>query len=131
MFLDASAIVAIIAQEPDAADLAARLSGATEAHTSPIAIYEAAAALGRIGRVPAAATLALIDALLRDCNAVVTPITPAIGLSAIAAFDRYGKGRHRAALNLGDCFAYACTRALNTELLCKGDDFGHTDAVLA
>jgi ribonuclease VapC len=46
---------------------------------------------------------------------------------AIDAYARYGKGRHPAALNFGDCFAYACARAANAPLLYKGDDFPQTD----
>jgi len=46
---------------------------------------------------------------------------------ALDAYARYGKGRHRAALNMGDCFAYACAKANRAKLLYKGDDFVHTD----
>lgn len=46
-------------------------------------------------------------------------------------FVRFGKGRHRAALNYGDCFAYALATVVGEPLLCKGDDFGHTDVALA
>ena len=46
---------------------------------------------------------------------------------ALEAFDRYGKGRHPAGLNMGDCFAYACARHFNQPLLYKGDDFPRTD----
>jgi ribonuclease VapC len=46
---------------------------------------------------------------------------------AIDAYDRYGKSRHPAALNFGDCFAYACARYERVPLLYKGDDFPHTD----
>jgi ribonuclease VapC len=50
---------------------------------------------------------------------------------AIDAFDRFGKGRHKAALNLGDCFAYACALALEEPLLFKGQDFPQTDVTVA
>jgi ribonuclease VapC len=43
----------------------------------------------------------------------------------------YGRGRHKAALNFGDCFAYACAKTLDVPLLCKGDDFPQTDIKLA
>ena len=46
---------------------------------------------------------------------------------AIDAHARYGKGRHRAALNMGDCFAYACAKANDAKLLYKGEDFSKTD----
>ncbi len=50
---------------------------------------------------------------------------------ARGAFSRFGKGRHRAALNYGDCFSYALAISLGEPLLCKGDDFIHTDVSLA
>jgi ribonuclease VapC len=50
-----------------------------------------------------------------------------IGHAALQAFARYGRGRHPAQLNMGDCFAYACARARNVQLLYKGDDFARTD----
>jgi ribonuclease VapC len=49
----------------------------------------------------------------------------------LRAYARYGKGRHPAALNMGDCFAYACARQLATSLLCKGKDFPRTDIEVA
>ncbi|CAN5295645.1 hypothetical protein BH09PSE1_BH09PSE1_29370 [soil metagenome] len=50
---------------------------------------------------------------------------------ALEAFDRFGKGRHPAALNMGDCFAYACAKSLAVPLLYKGDDFAQTDVEAA
>jgi len=54
-------------------------------------------------------------------------VDPAMRHIAINAFDRYGKSRHPAALNFGDCFAYACARHAGVPLLYKGDDFPQTD----
>ena len=59
------------------------------------------------------------------------PITAEMGRAALSAFDRYGRGRHSAALNMGDCFAYACARQLDLPLLFKGDDFPLTDITIA
>ena len=59
------------------------------------------------------------------------PIDAACGQAAVAAFDRFGKGRHAAALNLGDCFAYACAHLHQVALLCKGEDFPQTDIMIA
>jgi len=61
----------------------------------------------------------------------VVPITVEIGRVAVAAFERYGRGRHPAALNMGDCFAYACASQLNLPILFKGDDFPQTDIAVA
>ena len=131
MFLDASAIIAIVAGEDDAASLAARLGRATHAYTSPIAVYEATLGLARIGNAELVDTAAVLDRFLAEVQAVVVPIDAELGRNAIIAFDRFGKGRHPAALNLGDCFAYACAQRLDVALLCKGSDFPRTDAVLA
>ncbi len=64
---------------------------------------------------------------LRLANITVMPLPPEVGDGALDAFDRYGKGRHPASLNLGDCFAYACARHFGASLLFKGDDFSQTD----
>ncbi len=130
-FLDASAIVAIIAQEEDAASLAARLDRAGEVVTSPIALFEAALGLARIGNVAPSAVMPVLDQFLVEVGARTAPIDDAIARAAVDAFERFGKGRHPAALNLGDCFAYACARRLDAALLCKGDDFPRTDALIA
>ena len=131
MFLNASAMIAILASEPDAHSLAARLDQAPEVHTSAMALYECVAGLARMANAGLDQTLALVDAFLTETNATVVPIGRATGREALAAFFRFGKGRHPAALNMGDCFAYACTRQLATSLLCKGNDFPRTDIELA
>jgi ribonuclease VapC len=74
---------------------------------------------------------ALVERLLGDANATIVSIDRTTGQEALRAFARYGKGRHPAALNMGDCFAYACTRQLATTLLCKGNDFPQTDIEVA
>jgi ribonuclease VapC len=131
MFLDASAIIAIIARESDAAALAARLRQANEVHTSPIAVYEAVLGLVRIGNTPMQDAKAVLDRFLEETKAQIVPITAEIGRGALTAFERYGRGRHPAALNMGDCFAYACARALEVPILFKGDDFPLTDITVA
>jgi ribonuclease VapC len=131
MFLDASAIIAIIAGESDAARLAARLGQAASVVTSPIAVYEAVLGLARVGNLSIADATLLLDRFLAEVDATVMPIDAGCGRAALSAFDRFGKGRHPAALNLGDCFAYACAAAGDMPVLCKGDDFPRTDIELA
>jgi ribonuclease VapC len=131
MFLDASAIIAIIARESDAAVLMERLRQTDEVHTSPIAMYETVLGLARLGKTSIQDAQTILDRFLGDARAQIMPISPEMGRSAIAAFDRYGRGRHPAGLNMGDCFAYACSRALDIPLLCKGDDFPLTDIARA
>ena len=68
-----------------------------------------------------------IDTLLDDVGIATVPFDQAQAKLAREAFRRFGKGRHRAALNFGDCFAYALAKTLDAPLLFKGDDFALTD----
>ncbi len=68
-----------------------------------------------------------IAEFLAEAGVMLAPIGGAELHAALTAFDRYGKGRHSAALNMGDCFAYACAKTLGAPLLYKGDDFSRTD----
>jgi ribonuclease VapC len=131
MFLDASAMIAILASEDDAGSLAARLGQAREVHTSGLAVYETVVGLARIANAAVQDAADLVEAFLRETSAEIMPIDGATAREALAAFARYGRGHHAAALNMGDCFAYACARQLGTTLLCKGNDFPRTDIELA
>ncbi len=131
MFLDASAIIAIIARESDATALAGRLRQANEVHTSPIAIYEAVLGLARVGNTSIQEAEAVLERFLEEVQAQTISISAKVGRAAIAAFARFGKGRHPAGLNMGDCFAYACANELDVPLLFKGNDFPQTDIAVA
>jgi ribonuclease VapC len=67
------------------------------------------------------------DLLLHQAQIETVPLTREQGEVAREAWVRYGKGRHPAGLNIGDCCAYALARTAGEPLLFKGDDFGHTD----
>jgi len=127
MFIDASAIVGILLREVDAEALQTRLEQADRRFTSAIAIYEASLGIARVLRIPVAIAAAEVDNFISGADVQVIAITAEIGRGAIGAFERFGRGRHPAALNLGDCFAYACARALAVPLLFKGGDFAQTD----
>ncbi|HXO89203.1 MAG TPA: type II toxin-antitoxin system VapC family toxin [Stellaceae bacterium] len=131
MFVDASAMVAILVEESDAAALTKRLEQAVERCTSPIALYEAVVGVARVCNVPIRAAEMILDRFLERATVRVVPITAEIGHGALTAFERYGRGRHPAALTMGDCFAYACARALDVPILFKGDDFPLTDITVA
>jgi ribonuclease VapC len=131
MFVDASAMIAILVEESDAATLAKRLEQAAERCTSPIAIYEAVVGVARVSNVPLRSAETIIHRFLDQTMVRVVPITAEIGRAALSAFERYGRGRHSAALNMGDCFAYACARELDLPILFKGDDFARTDIAIA
>ena len=128
MFVDASAIVAILTDEAEAESLAGLLEGAAEPITSPIAVWEAAASISRKTGRKAEAELPDVLALLDLADVSVAPIDMAVTAQAISAFDRYGRrSGHKADLNMGDCFAYAFAKHRNVVLLYKGKDFGLTD----
>lgn len=127
MFVDASAVVAILTGERDGEALAERLDRAEAAYISPIAIFESVAAVTRIRAIELDDARRIVEAFIEEAGIRLIEITEAVGRTALQAFARYGKGRHPAALNLGDCFAYACAKDQGVPLLFKGDDFAKTD----
>ena len=129
MFVDASALTAILVLEEDADSLVARLTQARKPITSPLAVWEATLAVARRLELPLEDARAAVRHYLSMASIVVMPIPPEVGEGALDAFQRYGKGRHPASLNFGDCFAYACARHFGVSLLFKGDEFSQTDIV--
>jgi ribonuclease VapC len=128
MFVDASAIVAILTREPEADALADALERARSPITSPIAIFEAALGVRRKRHSSVEETEQDVNDLLEMARVRVVPITENEVETALSAFSRYGKGQgHPAQLNLGDCFAYAVAKNYRTTLLFKGQDFVKTD----
>jgi ribonuclease VapC len=133
MFVDASAIVAILADEPEKSILIQSLSGpaGNDAFTSPLAVYEASMAIARIRACDMAVAEREVRIFLLAGDLAVDPPTDAHAHEALEAFWRFGKGRHRAALNMGDCFSYASAKLANAPILFVGDDFVHTDLATA
>jgi ribonuclease VapC len=140
MFMDASVVVAILGREPGYEEIVKRLASAEGTlYISPLVKFEASMALARLKamavkskRKPSSALLrqamAAVDVLVEDVAAEEVSISPAIGKAAIEASIAYGKTiGHRADLNFGDCFSYACAKTLKVTLLYKGNDFAHTD----
>jgi len=128
MFVDASAIVAILTREPEADSLADLLEAAPSPITSPIAIFEAALGICRKRHASVEEAEDDVREFLELARIQLIPITAKEADTALAAFSRYGKGRgHPAQLNLGDCFAYAVAKNYRTSLLFKGEDFNKTD----
>lgn len=139
MFIDASAIVAILAREEGAEGLKKAIDVARlPLSASPLVIYEASVSLAR-AKLEAGAKRHLTADEIRAAHTVVAAfveanrieeveITPDIGRDAIEAAATYGKAvGHEADLNFGDCFAYACAKAHRLPLLYKGNDFAKTD----
>ncbi|NGP16375.1 type II toxin-antitoxin system VapC family toxin [Devosia aurantiaca] len=127
MFVDASAAISILSGEEDAAALAARLDTAPVVLMSPMSIYETVAGLARKRQCPIEEALAMVDFFIAETSATIVDIDDKTGRIAILAFAKFGKGRHPADLNMGDCFAYACAQVHSVALLYNGDDFVHTD----
>lgn len=137
MFVDASVIVAILIREPGWEELVKQLTdGQGEAHVSPLVRFEAVMSVARSlaggERKPSPELVlqahAVVDDFLVEIDATEIPISAEIGTAAIEAARRYGKAvGHPADLNFGDCFAYACAKALKAKLAYKGGDFAQTD----
>ncbi len=132
IFVDSSAIVAMLTADPDAAVLAGKLESDAERISSGHVILEASMRLASLfGLAPVAAD-GLVTRLLREADIAVIPISEDIGHAAVAAFDRYGRGRGSGGnLNFGDCLSYACAKAHSARILFKGHDFSQTDIVSA
>lgn len=127
MFIDASALVAILLSESDADALLARLEVARAPSASPVAVYETVLALMRERGLSRVVAEQKVRAFFATTGIEVVAITDEIGRAALDAFDHYGKGRgHPARLNMGDCFAYGAAMTLGVPLLYKGDDFAAT-----
>jgi ribonuclease VapC len=136
MFIDASAIVAILIGERDADALLERIEqGVGPRFVSPLVRFEAAVTLARAKsgkqRPPAGLirdARILVDAFIDEVGATEIAISGTIGDRAIEAAATYGKVvGHPADLNFGDCFAYACAKEHKVGLLYKGNDFARTD----
>lgn len=128
MIVDSSALVAILLQEPDADDFAEALRDDNEAFMSAANWLEVAiVAETRKHQNPQPE----LDAFIESVGIEIVDLTVAHAAIARQAFVRYGKGRHKARLNYGDCFAYALAKATGQPLLYKGDDFKHTDIASA
>jgi ribonuclease VapC len=132
IFVDSSAVVAILAGEPDAASLAAKLEIEHERISAGHVILEASTRLASLlGLAPAVAD-GLVTGLIREADISIVPITEEIAHVSVTAFERYGKGRGVVAtLNFGDCLSYACAKTYSARLLSKGQEFSQTDIARA
>ncbi|SFL06792.1 type II toxin-antitoxin system VapC family toxin [Falsiroseomonas stagni] len=124
MIVDSSAIVAILRGEPEAADFSRAIVLSGKAAMTAATWVEAAMVVE--GRAEGAAD-ARFDDLIRDLGITIEPVTMTLARGARQAFRRYGRGRHPARLNFGDCFSYALAQERGEPLLFKGDDFAQTD----
>jgi len=124
MVIDTSALIAILLREPEGAAFRTAILADDVRLFSAVSKLEAAMVL--IGRTDPGAASDLAD-LMRELMVTVLPFDERQAHIARDAFIRYGKGRHRAGLNFGDCAAYALALAEAEPLLFKGTDFAATD----
>jgi ribonuclease VapC len=122
--IDSSALVAILRDEPERRSFIDAIVDHGEPRLSAATYVEASMVMelrlgDRGGRE--------IDVLIEDVGMAIAPVDQAQATIAREAFRRFGKGRHRAALNFGDCFVYALAKTLDAPVLFKGDDFALTD----
>jgi len=128
MFIDTSAVVAVLADEPGADRFIDRLAQDGEKITAPHVRLECSMILARVLGLEVEDAERLFDEFLIEAGIEVVAITDAIGRKAVQAFARFGKGRgHPAQLNFGDCLSYACALEYAASLLFKGADFAQTD----
>lgn len=128
MIVDSSALVAIALRETGHDLLIDKLSAATQAGIGAPTIVETAIVLSARLRRDARGTLAR---MLQELGIEVVPFADTHYGVAVDAWLRFGKGRHPAALNFGDCLTYAVAKIARRPVLCTGDDFAKTDLELA
>ena len=122
MIVDASAVLAVLLREAGGPDFMRAFSQERELSISPVNYVEACARLMGRNENPDQ-----VDELMELANIRLVEVSVEQTKFAREAYQRFGKGNHPAKLNLGDCFAYALSKARDEPLLFKGDDFLKTD----
>jgi len=124
VILDSSAIVSILLKEPGCEALVEKLAAAPTAGVAAPTLTETGIVLtSRLG----ADAKRILSLFLAETEIAVIAFGDAHWRAAVDAYRRFGKGRHKARLNFGDCMAYAAARLARQPILCTGADFGKTD----
>ena len=124
MVIDSSVLIAILLAEPDAEYYANLLSEASDIYVSAVSVFESSMVIeSKKGEEGAKQ----YDLLLEIISPAIVAFDSQQAILARIAWQNYGKGRHPAKLNFGDCCSYAIAKYLNQSLLFKGDDFSKTD----
>jgi len=123
VILDTSAVLAVLFREEDAAHYARLIVTASRCRLSVANLLEASIVVGRRGD----STDVELDLFVKESGIELAAVTVEQVAVARQAWRRFGKGRHPAALNFGDCFAYALAMSTDEPLLFEGDDFARTD----
>jgi ribonuclease VapC len=131
IFADASALIAIIADEAEADHFSDVLEAEPVRLCSALSVWETVAGLCRSYMFSVPSARAHVRRFLEAADIKFVPIGEKEFEVAADAYAEFGKGRHPAGLNMGDCYAYACAKSHGAKLLFKGDDFAKTDIVRA
>jgi ribonuclease VapC len=122
--VDSSALISVLLGEPESQQISTAILEADERQVSTFSILEsniiAFSRKGQRGQLD-------LDALFQELDLTAVPFDAEQAQIARQAWNRFGKGRHPAALNIGDCCSYALARSVGAPLLCKGNDFSQTD----
>lgn len=128
MILDSSAVVAVLRAEPEAPEFVRAIEASQSRRISAVSYVEAAIVIDG-GKDPVASRR--FDDFFRVSRIVIETVTPKQAEIARNAYRDFGKGRHKAGLNFGDCFSYALAKEMDEPLLFKGNDFARTDVEVA
>jgi ribonuclease VapC len=130
--VDSSAVVAIFRQEDDAEDYARRIATDDDPVMSAANLVETSIVLRGLKEIAPGKAERWLDDFIDMAGIRIEPVTPDQANAARSAHLQFGKGTgHSAALNYGDCFAYALAKAIEAPILCKGNDFRLTDIRIA
>jgi ribonuclease VapC len=130
--IDSSAVIAIFRQEDDAEDYARSIAAADDPVMSAANLVEVSIVLRGLKKIAPERAERWLDDFMKAAGIRIEPVTPHQAQAARSAHLQFGKGTgHSAALNYGDCFAYALAKTMDAPLLCKGNDFPATDIGIA
>jgi len=130
--VDSSAVIAIFHQEDDAEDYARNIAAADDPVMSAANLVETSIVLRGLKKIAPETAERWLDDFMKAAGIRIEPVTPDQAQAARSAHLKFGKGTgHGAALNYGDCFAYALAKTMDAPLLCQGNDFPLTDVSIA
>jgi len=124
MTVDSSALIAVLFAEPGYVDLIDRMLAADHLRIGAPTLVETSLVFAGRRRAKGAAE---VEELVKELGITVVPFGEAEWRVAVDVFVRFGRGRHQASLNFGDCLAYACAAVGGDSLLYVGEDFSRTD----
>lgn len=124
--IDSSAVIAMLSGEPETVRFAEAIAASDRRSITAANYVECALVLSSRPLIRPE-----LEPWLRTARIGIVAVDEILARASIRAFERFGKGRHQAALNFGDCFAYALARSLDAPLLFKGEDFAKTDVKVA